>query len=476
MENLEVTKIVDNNITLISANKIDGIFRINKIKTFDSSQEEQFTEDSSTDNTPDNSSDNSTDKREVYSIIESKNSLNLNLNFPFQDLKTINQVINNELLEVLPFETDQHHLVMDVHKQGSDKSNVMISISNEQIISDTINIHNMANLEPVFITTEDASLASLKHLISNRPNDFIIASYTDKLSILVFKNDEVCGFYTEPKSSIQNLKSNLELVKLSAHANHNANPQICYLFINGEEFDLQISDINIEVFDLSSIVEINKDDLTDNSFSSNSISWAIPLLVERSLRENNKESLPSVLNFRSGKFGLNKLTTEIIEIFKKEVFWFGSFIFAVVFYFFISNYSITHQYNSLNKQIQNFLSENVSDAVILPGAEIQNLQSEIENLESKLKDMGSLNLLSPTESLLKLSTIIPNSIKLNISSLSIGQKGINFTGSVKDTPTAGKLESILKSEESLFCDVNVQSRDKSAEKLNIVVDIKFCTK
>ncbi|HMO17385.1 MAG TPA: hypothetical protein PKA63_04625 [Oligoflexia bacterium] len=186
-------------------------------------------------------------------------------------------------------------------------------------------------------------------------------------------------------------------------------------------------------------------------------------------------------NLRHGKFRYRASLAEIKSSLFNEIVPFSllsffallSFIFAIMIPFKDRSLAL--------EKIETVAKDVLPNRFIPKGQELSAIESRIIELEGQLGDLGSLQSLSPSEWLARLSVVITRDIDLELESISITTAGLTFRAIVPDYPTSGRISTLLNkmkdSEPGRFCDIQLKTEDVAigTTKKSILVEIKLCT-
>lgn len=186
-------------------------------------------------------------------------------------------------------------------------------------------------------------------------------------------------------------------------------------------------------------------------------------------------------NFMSGAFRYRAPLTEIKSSLLNEIVpLFLLLFFATLNIFFSFKVPWTERSMTYDN-IQSITREVLPNQTVATGQEVFTLESKIIELEEQLGDLRSLQSLSPTEWLAKLSSVIGKEVDLELDSIAISTTGLTFRGLVPDYPTSGRVTSLLnqmkENEPERFCEVDLKTEDVAigTSKKSILVEIKLCT-
>lgn len=420
----------------------------------------------------------------VLVIIPGHHALFKSIELPFNDQRTIDQVLPLQLQDGVPFDVD--NFIIDatvIGKQDNNQFKLLASLIPEQDVINGIENSKALKLDPKLITTHTACLLGLTELFPNKlVGSYIIAHISENLcSLGIFTDDKLqfirafpVGAHHEEQFDIIIQEIRCAIAKVFRETQKNV--ARCYL-LNSAEISHKISlqalsqelDIRVELLDPSEVIKI----ADGVSIHPQDLSWTLGLLGEE-LRSDKKHR--KSINFRRGNYAYRPLIQNIINATKNEVFYLLLIITMGISWCalaFITTYNLQSE---LEHNITKELQTTLPGELITNGTEVDTVQQKTTELEEELRLMGSLSSVSFLEILKGLTTALPESMDIKVDSVQMSKERLEIKGSVKDYKTLGKLNGTLEAQSSLFCKVAVDTKSQQfgTNRVQFSADVQLC--
>jgi hypothetical protein len=417
----------------------------------------------------------------TLAVFPADNVLFETLNLPFNDSRTLSQIVPIQLQDTIPF--DIANFVVDslpLGKTSSDSYQILASLTPVSDIAKRISDLKGLGANPKVLTTKASAISALAEHVGEKVSGesfALILLSTNHCSMAIFSNGtihslrEIPGQFTS-EDGPRTEKLTRELRSTIASVERQIGNRLSSILASGNNSLIQHLAISLgrplRAIDLGELYEVTPElDLNEED-----INWAIGLF----LSESNRKTQEQLVNFRRGPFAYKPLWGNFVAALKDELTW---IILAV---FFIVAWFSTEIYSSHAKlaEVENAIEAEFMNA--LPGEPVPRrqensfLESRVEEMEEQLRDLGSLSSLSPLNSLKELSVAIQSNVDIEIEAINIGHTALSFRGSVKDIPSVGRLDSVLEARKERFCSVEVNSRGKApgSNRVKFQAEVTFC--
>lgn len=419
-----------------------------------------------------------TDVESSLALINTNDIMYREIQTPFDDTKKIDKIAPLQIQDQIPLDIEDYFLdSLVVGKKPNGTFDVMTSLVPTNTITQTIDALHEIGTDPKTITTKASAISAITEFFPDQlSGSFVIIEVSrNKASIVVFLKDELVKLrdiaFACDKDGLLKKTSLQEINCLIMGAEDRSSIAINTAFIISNQSIFEQCQgafkMTVRALDISSKV-INK---TNEDIKVEDISWAIGLAASEL-----KTSKTGIIDFRTGPFAHKHIWKNLKLAFKEELFF---IILAIVFclgWLFSLTYGANSDLNTIENQIKKTTDLYLPGEVLPFRREVSTLETDVEELEEQLRGMGSLSSLPPLETLKEISDVIPKSIGIEIDVLNIAETKLSFRGSVADTPSVGRLSSVLEQNNKRFCEVKVDPKGKlrGSSRVRFSAEIRLC--
>lgn len=407
-------------------------------------------------------------------VIPPKDIISLNLALPFLTRRTISQVIEGEVQEQLPLDTDSFHLHFDIQgpfrgsggERAGETANlveVKVQLIERDVIESILALTKEVDLEPTLITTP-GSLLPLALKITGRNNrplsnqddqseerpHAIIDCQERHLTLAIFADGAYRNEYSfETNRKLGPMTSHLIRSLRWAENRYNCTIDLIYVIGLPSEREIIQSALNRKVQPLLLPARVPHQEL-------------IGMLAAIAAQEDPPANRPS--NLRSGPYTYNPLLTFAISrlsgILPTFIIGVISLIVIGVLVYLFREYEIDSYQKALGAKIQAVAPE----LNALAGNEAAALRGRIRQFDEQLKAMSIFSDLTPLDILGLVFKYIPPQDDVEITYLSVEGRNITMRGSAPDHATVEKVTRELRKNGRTFCKLRKQRAMKSSQK------------
>lgn len=415
-------------------------------------------------------------------VIPPKNLISLNLALPFSSPKAIQQVIQGEVQEQLPLDTDSFHLHYDIQgpfrgvggdrgPEGANLVEVKVQLIERSTMESVLALTREAGLEPTLITTPGSLLPLVRKIAggdnrslssqqgeSEERSHAIIDCQDQHLTMAIFADGAYRNEFTfETDRNLGSLTSHLIRNLRWAENRYSCTIDPIYVIGLPSERDAIQSALNRKVQQLLLPARVPHQEL-------------IGMLAAIAAQEDPPTN--STSNFRSGPYSYNPLLTftlgRLLEVLPSFIVSFIALVTISALIYLFREYQIESYEKSLNEKITAVAPELNAPA----GTEAAALRGRVRQFDEQLKAMSIFSELTPLDVLGLVSKYIPLQEDVEITYLSVEGRNIVLRGTAPDHATVEKVTREIKKNGRTFCKLRKQRAMKSSQK-NISFEFQF---
>ncbi len=407
-------------------------------------------------------------------VIPPKDLISLNLALPFSSQKAIGQVLQGEVQEQLPLDTDSFHLHFDIQGpfrgSGIERTaeapqlvEVKVQLIERSAIESVLALAKEVGIEPTLITTPGSLLPLVLNIAgrNNRPLSnqdgeseerphAIIDCQERHLTMAIFADGAYRNEYTfETNRKLGSLAPQLMRNLRWAENRYNCTIDPIYMIGLPSEREVIQSALNRKVLPLLLPARVPHQEL-------------IGMLAAIAAQEDPPVNRPS--NFRSGPYSYNPLFTfaisKLLGILPSLIISAIALIGISVLVYLFREYQIDSYQKALSEKIRAVAPELNAPT----GTEAAALRGQVRQFDDQLKAMSIFSELTPLDVLGLVSKYIPRQDDVEITYLSVEGRNIVMRGTAPDHATVEKVTREIKKNGRTFCKLRKQRAMKSSQK------------
>ena len=398
-------------------------------------------------------------------VFEPESYFSLNVDMPFGQEKVLDQVLDIELQEYLPFELEGFIVSRKIiEKINETDFDINLALTKKHIIENSLEFCKQINFDPKFITTVSGALGGFRYLRKNIEDQIFIAIRNNRLYLNSFMNDKFRD------DQIFDLGEDLDLDKLVSKIK-------MFLLSCESRYNDPVNKVNY-VGNIDSVKEIeNKLGLQviqeDIKFVK-SDEQAVAALAAFSII-NPDENL--LVNFRVRNFSYNPYFKVIKEVafklwpYSLVLLLFGLFSFLGFYYF------KERQIDTIRQYFKTEIASKISDLTFSPGSELTELFSYSSQIEQQLDNLVSASRYNPTDVFVVLTEELKDAVKsekMDLIEVDIQGNEVRLQGTVINYRSVNKIEKILKKRKDVFCEVKADTSSGRTVNKNFTFKLKLC--
>lgn len=401
-------------------------------------------------------------------VISSKQFISLNLDMPFGKQKLVDEVLDNEIRDLLPFETETFSVSANIIDQQSDNLyDVHVGLLSKNYIDNLIKFCRNFGFDPEFITTASSALSGVKNSLIEVDKDRLVVLrangklYVNSFINNKFRNDQIFD-YENDNFPVDKIKMYL----LSLEDRYNTT--ITQLSIIGGGIDSSAVENKLKL-------SVTKEALDKHNIDS---SQFISLLAALSVSGSPDENLLN--NFRVKEFVYRpyiKVSKDILKQLWKYML-LGLFFLCIIP---LSIYGIrAYKISKYKSEISNQVSSHLPAEAISSSGGIGDLLNLSVSIEDQLDSLGTTTKATPLEVLTILSDELKEAvdpkIKMDLFEIDIKGNKVELEGSVPSYRGVDKIESILKDikNRDIFCFIKAETSGGRGPNKKFKFKIKLC--
>ena len=376
-----------------------------------------------------------------------------NINLPFKDKKKIEQVAPLQIQDIVPFEIDDCILDTLILNQQDEVYDIFVALAPGAEIKAIIDSLQSLQINPKTISTKASALTAFITYLPEQPGDnFHLISFTETSLIDCLYVQGNLRFMREvdfPQGEFDLRFSATQIMIANAKLLRDNNIAINNILVLGHShYSTELSKLTgnrVESLDLRNFCDLDSTLLAKMEKKA----WALGLM----LHEQRKNKTSSLINFRRGPFAYRQFFTDLLNAAKEELDFYILGACAVLLWAFVTVYTTASALADINDAIKQRMQSLFPGETVVTEKEIDFINRKLSTLNEELKELGPPTTITTLDSIKLLSTISPPEIDTRIETLSIGNAGILFQGSLSDLTKVGKLGTILNENKARFCEI-----------------------
>jgi hypothetical protein len=398
-------------------------------------------------------------------IISPLDFVSLSIDLQLADPKSIARVIDIEVQDVFPFETEdfliQHKVLPQLPNLSTD---VHVSLFPKERIRSILKWCETLGVQPAIVTTPSSIAAAVFHLegeASAASHRAAIISHGDYVHCTTWFQGVPRTERAIPLSNQQDIFTALRQALVSAEHRYGAPIDEVLLLGNHLPIEALRNSLKVTVTKVALPAGIEEE--------------TAPAVLGTFFGQEERGS-EILTNLRTREFSFNPYIKELKRLFFAlllpfAIFSLGWVLFSAGLYF-----SRNHQLATLQRASSEKISVLVPNLTVQPGEEVKALKVENAKLEQQLKDLGSPASINPLEALTSVTNDIADSA-LSIRKMSIRGNHIVVEGGAPDYAAVERIERELKKKNDLYCRVKKDTATGipgQPDKRSFTLDIWLC--
>ena len=383
-------------------------------------------------------------------IIPPLEYLSVLLALPFRDSKQLNRIIEAEVQDIVPFDTNEFLLQhREVGKKDEESFRIHVSVIPKRVVRNALALCRARGVDPMVVSTPASVLQAIAELAPTDQEPTLYCYATERFCHLAFASERKVLFDRVIDRSAPYTNG--------AHGGSAGQESLLFRI----KLELAAAELKMELR-FSSITFVGS--VIDAAQAEKELGRSVRIFREARMYQGSGETTAdlavwgallaedsragSVLtNFRIGEFAyrppLKELLTalRILAPFVLLVLVLGATLLGV-------NYFLTQrEIHALNKSVAEQIRSVAKDVPMQSGQEVKAITDATNSIEDELKDMGSPESVSPLEALALFSDAMPDIQDVTVDKLEIRGNKISVEGCAPDYGAKDQLENAFNKKE-----------------------------
>ncbi|MCB0354379.1 MAG: hypothetical protein KDD64_12670 [Bdellovibrionales bacterium] len=393
-------------------------------------------------------------------IVPPQDFLSVNLELPFSDAKSIQQVLDLEVQDRVPFPTKDFLLQpTTIGVKGADLFEIHVSVIPRLIVQHSLSVSHAVGLEPAILTTPSSVLSALPFLsptyFAENAAFLLVDGKHVYLSINI--DGETKTIFSPPPQSAngtpelekQILESSFQALRLFlVSSEEKYGKRIEKIYFIGQTRQRELA---------QQVLGRQCEGISCADFFANTPEEFMAAALG-SVFASDVQPPPILVNFRHGEFRYSPQLEGLLLGLKQLIRPGLAFFLCLLLSLGAIYWSRAERLSTIQRKLKNQVERVVGPISAPPGQELQFVRSSVGQIQSQLEEVSSTAPQSSIAILLEISRILRLFPKIEVETVRVVSTSVLVKGKADSFNSVDNLRDEFKKSDSLFCDVVDRSK------------------